>query len=464
MRTTIAITGAVTLATISCGTRGDLPPLPNPTVDGYAAAVQEQFREALASAQSAPDDAPSVGRLCRVLYAYGRTTEAAQCFERASGLEPESFDWLYYWAAIQGELGQTESARMTFEAARKLKPADLAPAIRLADSLAASGSNEEAIGVLTAALEEAPNSPALHYRLGRGYLSLGATEALGHLERAIALDPEYREAHYALANAYREVGRGADAALALANYEASDATPRRHYPDPLIDELAKLTATTAQTLFQEGSELMSAASLPAARDASEAALELDPQHAQAHVNLISVYGQLDDTAKATAHYNEAVALNDELEEAHYNYGVLLAFDDEFDSAIPMFTRALEINPQSAESHGNLGFALEQVGRTSEADEQYELALEDDPSASLANFHLGRRLAERGSYRQALVHIERSLKTESALSPRALYLAALVHRALGNTERASNCAAQCMEKAATYGQHEVVEMISREFER
>ena len=56
-----------------------------------------------------------------MLYAYGRTTEAAQCFERASGLEPESFDWLYYWAAIQGELGQTESARMTFEAAAQVE-------------------------------------------------------------------------------------------------------------------------------------------------------------------------------------------------------------------------------------------------------------------------------------------------------------------------------------------------------
>lgn len=462
--TTIVVTAAVAVTTISCGTRVDLPPLPKPPVDGYASVVQDQFREAFTKAQAAPDDAAAVGGLCRVLYAYGRTAEAAQCFERASGLEPETFEWLYYWGTVQGELGEMESARKTFEAASKLKPADLALAIRLADTLEAAGAHEEAIGVLTAALEEAPQNSAVHYRLGRSSHSLGATVALGHLEQAVTLDPEYREAHYALANAYREAGRGADAALALARYEASDPATRRHYPDPLIDELGKLTASTAQTLFQEGSELLSSGSLAAARDALESVLEIDLGHAQAHVNLISVYGQLGDAAKATAHYQQAIALNDDLEEAHYNYGLLRAFENDFDSAIPAFTRALEVNPQSAESHGNLGFALEQVGRAVEADEQYELALEDDPSATLANFHRGRRLAESGAYRQALTHLERSLKMESATTPRALYIMALVHRTLGDAERARNYAAQCVEKAASYGQHDVVEMISREFER
>ena len=462
--TTLAVTVVVVLTTISCGTSRDLPPLPQSTVDGYALVVQDQFREAFAKAQATPDDATAVGALCRVLYAYGRMAEAAQCFERASGLEPESFDWLYYWGTVQGELGETEPARKTFEAASKLKPADLALAIRLADTLEAAGSQEEAIGVLTTALEEAPENSAVHYRLGRSYHSLGVTESLGHLEQAVTLDPEYREAHYALANAYLEAGRGADAALALTRYEASDPAPRRHYPDPLMDALGKLTAATAQTLFQEGSELMSRGSLVPARDALESVLDIDPRHAQAHVNLISVYGQLGDAAKATAHYQQAIALNDDLEEAHYNYGLLVAFENDFDSAIPAFTRALEINPQSAESHGNLGFALEQVGRAVEADEQYGLALEDDPSATLANFHRGRRLAESGSYRQALTHLERSLKMESATTPRALYIMALVHRTLGDAERARNYAAQCVEKAASYGQHDVVEMISREFER
>ena len=61
--------------------------------------------------------------------------------------------------------------------------------------------------------------------------------------------------------------------------------------------------------------------------AHEAALALDPSIAQAHANLIVLYGRARDWPKAEAHYRAVVALGFNLADAHYDYGVLLGLQE-----------------------------------------------------------------------------------------------------------------------------------------
>ena len=133
-----AATLLISLVLAGCSDRS-LPPLPEPDLAGFAEAVQEQLRSARASAAASENDADSVGRYGRVLYAYGQHRAAAEAFERCRRLEPEEFDWIYLLGVVRADLGQFEHARALFETAAAIRPADLPTAVRLADLLEQAG-------------------------------------------------------------------------------------------------------------------------------------------------------------------------------------------------------------------------------------------------------------------------------------------------------------------------------------
>ena len=105
--------GAILLLAIVAAGCSDtsLPPIPQPSLDGFAAAVQDQLRSGRADAEANPVDAAAIGRFGRVLYTYGQFRAAAECFERCRSLEPEEFEWAYLLGVVRGELGQSDLAR-----------------------------------------------------------------------------------------------------------------------------------------------------------------------------------------------------------------------------------------------------------------------------------------------------------------------------------------------------------------
>ena len=109
-----------------------------------------------------------------------------------------------------------------------------------------------------------------------------------------------------------------------------------------------------------------------ARDAYRRALELDPHHAEAHINL----GRL---------LHEAGRLEDAL--GHYRV-------------------ALQAHPDDSTAAFDLAIALEDVGRTHEAIEAYEQAIHSDPKLADAYFNLARLYEISGKRAAALRHLSK----------------------------------------------------------
>ncbi len=435
-----------------------LAPLPHPVLDEFAAPVQRQLRKALQEAQANPTSAAKVGELGRILFAYGQYQGAAQCFERSRALEPRQFAWAYLLGAARGELGESAAAIAALRVAASLRPADLATSLRLADQLERSGQTDQARAALRTALASSPGAAAAHFRLGRLELGLALPAARSHLEKALELDPDFREARYALSHAYRRAGRHAEATRQLDLYEQLDPRPRRHYDDPLIDGLEAIRASSVQEVFGAGRALQDRGDFDGALAAYTAALEIDPAYAQAHVNLIAIHGQSGRQEQAERHYRRAVELNPAIAEAHYNYGVSRHFAGDYSRAEAAFRKALEINPLDADAQSNLGTSLEKLGRGSEAERHYRLALDSNPAHPLANFHLGRRLTDRGRFREALPFLERSIAQETVGTALHAYLLALVHRQLGEGEAARDRARFAVQQARSRGQADLAAKI------
>lgn len=439
-----------------------LPALPDPVLDGFAQTVREQIRSATERARAEPDSAGAVGALGKVLYAYGQNQAAAACFERCRRLEPQQFEWTYLLAVTRSDLGQTDAALVAFEAAAAMRPNDLPTAVRRADLLELSGERSAAADALQHALQLAPDSAAVHYRLGR--LASGQADggAIQHFEAALAVEPDYREAIYALAQELRFVGREAEAEEQLERYESSRAALRRHYEDPLIDAMDTVRSASAQQVFSDARASQDSGDLEGALALYVSALEIDPNYAQAHVNLIVVYGQLNRHDEVARHYERAVSLNPSIAEAHYNYGVSLHLAADYSGAAAAFRKALAINPQDANAHNNLANALENGRQDSEAARHYRLAIEHDPSHPQANYHLGRRLAERGRYRDALPLLHKALERDNPGAPLQAYLLAVVYRELADPDRAQQYARLALEKARAGGHGEIAARVASDF--
>jgi predicted O-linked N-acetylglucosamine transferase (SPINDLY family) len=108
------------------------------------------------------------------------------------------------------------------------------------------------------------------------------------------------------------------------------------------------------------------------------ALELAPDFAEAHNNLGVALEDQGKAGEAIACYRRALELKPDYAEAHNSLGVALKDQRKLDEAIACCRRALELKPDFAEAFNNLGAAFKDQGKLDEAIACYRRALELKP--------------------------------------------------------------------------------------
>lgn len=103
-----------------------------------------------------------------------------------------------------------------------------------------------------------------------------------------------------------------------------------------------------------------------AREVYQRLLQLDSDHADAHVNLGRLLHEDGAPAAAEKHYRRALEIDPEHETAAYNLGVALEDLGRFRDAIEAYQHALEIDPQNADAHYNLAGLYERRGEKAAA--------------------------------------------------------------------------------------------------
>ena len=335
--------------------------------------------------------------------------------------------------------------------------------MKLAESLLDVGDFDRAQPLFEALRHEPASEPAAEFGLARIAAARNQHDAaVRHLERAVALFPEWGAAYYVLALSYRALGRQDEAKRALERHQQYGS----RWPaidDPVLRSVSALR-DDAQTRLEQGLRLAEAGDAAGAIAAHEAALAIDPTIAQAHANLISLYGRQGNWAKAEEHYRAVVALGFNLGDAHYDYGVLLGLQERWADAADAYRQAIAINPRHAQAHNNLGQILERERRLEEAAAAYREACDSQPTFRLARFNLGRMLIALGRNDEAIGELAKLTEPRDAEAPRYLFALATAHVRAGHRDEGIKWATDARQLALQYGQSELAAAIERDLAR
>jgi len=437
-----------------------LPPLPRLDLTGYLPAVQQQVQQAYGNARTHPDDAAANGALGMVFDAYEQYDAAAICYDRARRLDPRSFRWLYLLGWVQAAQGQHQDAAHTLAEALRINADDTFAKLRRADSLLTIGQLDEAGTIYQQVAMAQPDRADVHYGLGRVSAARGDWQsAMTAYQKACELFPSYGPAHYALATAFRKLGRDAEAQQQLRLYEQDKtAGPPQH--DPLRGDVAMLNLGSAAHI-RRAADLERAGRIDEAIAEEEAALRVDPNAVQAHINLIALYGRVGRLRDATEHYQAAVALDPTQADLHYNYGILLLKQKDDTAAMAAFKETLRLNPHYAEAHSHLGAIYGNRGNISEAIQQFNAALAERPTDRLAHFQLGRMAANEGRYDEAIEHLTQTLVPEDANTPLYLYALGATYARAARPAEALKYLRTAREQATARNQTDLVAAIDRD---
>jgi tetratricopeptide (TPR) repeat protein len=180
------------------------------------------------AAARAPADAEIPYDLGRIYYQTGRHQAAAESFRRATELDPRAYRaWDNLGLATEA-LGDVALAQQHYLKALALVHKDHprydVVYANFADLLIKLGNHQRAFDLAAEAAERNPHEPRNFFLAGKALVQLGRGDvSVRWFEQAIALNPDYPEPHYVLAQVYRRLGRDADAARALKTFQAASA-------------------------------------------------------------------------------------------------------------------------------------------------------------------------------------------------------------------------------------------------
>jgi tetratricopeptide (TPR) repeat protein len=240
------------------------------------------------------------------------------------------------------------------------------------------------------------------YDFGRNYLSLGfAFFDRGYFEQAevfykqaVKEEPQSAEALYGLGSAYLQQQRAS---------EARDCFERA------LQLRASYPGTTPNAWNNLGILAAREGNTEIAIQKFQRALQIDPEHSIALLNLGNAYRQRKDWPQAEQTLKRALALNPDDAEANYSLGMVYAQQNDTERAYEYLQKALASRPAYPEALNNLGILYVRTGRREEAKHSFEESIRVAPGYDQAYLNLARICVLEGERERAKTILQELLK-------------------------------------------------------
>ena len=441
------------------GPAGGLPVI---DVAGLPGGAGKAIGDAYADARAHPADVEAVGRLAITLHAWEQWDGAAATYEVARRLASRDRRWWYLAGLLETARGRHGDALPLLERAAALAPGDLAGRLRVAEALLETGDLKGSEPLLLDLAREPRTAAPAEYGAGRVAMARADyAGAIVHFQRAVTAFPKFGAAHYALALAYRRLGRTDEAEKALDRQQQCVAC----WPatEDAVAALIPAAREDAAAVLKRGIQAATEGNVQGAIDAHERALVLSPGLVQARVNLITLYGRSQRWTDAEKQYREVMASDRNVGEAHANYAQVLIAQRRAADAIPVFRDAIASSPGDGVARNGLGLALEMTGDAAGALAAYQQAVTDAPTLRVARFNYGRALVAAGRLKEAIAEFGKLQKPEDEETARYLFALSAARVRAGDIEGGRSQALAALEMARRYGQTDLAATIQRDLQ-
>jgi tetratricopeptide (TPR) repeat protein len=415
--------------------------------------VRDLVDQYVALVRAEPRSASAHGKLGLVYEANDLTIPAETSFANAAALDPAEPLWRYHRSVVLRDLGRADEAnRLLVESAKELLK-DAGVQHRLGTVLLELGDLPGAEAAFQRALQYAPEDPSC--LVGLALVNVRRSEwsaAVDLCQRALARDPDFRPAHYALGLAYRGLGdeRSAAASLALGadgktrylddgfsaelkGYRVNlasqiteakmlDAAGRGDQALATWARIARRHPDDKSVLASYGASLLQKGRTDEAVAQLKKSLALDEKQTAPHVLLAEALLQSDQMEEAQAHADRAVALGPLVANTHKTRARVLARRKWFEEAYQELRRAAELEPRDPVALAALSEISLLSGHSDEAISWCRKALELDPSSLPVRVNLARLTFNSGDAEAARIQVKELLNLAPD-NPRVQALAA-----------------------------------------
>jgi len=404
---------------------------------GLALAAAARYAEAESALQQAlAEDRDADFPYAEVCEALGRTYEAL-------GKPDAAYDIYRQLAAELPRRHDHAAAEAILRRMLALNPADVETLESLGWALYNQNKTAESLNVFLEGAGLREEWAPFHSGLGLTYVRLGNyEEALREFDRALALDPEDREALLGKGTLLRQVGDLQGSLTVLRRLAALTADPQYTFELGMTYQTAGESALAVGAFVETARQLLEQGQPQAAQAVAERAIyQLDPNASEAHLlRGLALYAQdryaeaiealkqaLALAPSAEVHYrlaqayheseqfdlalgaiNQALELRPDWPVAQAQKGAILRHLECYDAALQLLDEVLAQEPDSPWTHAERGAVLSDLGRTEEALEAFRTAISLEPEYFYANAQLGMLLVGAGRYAEALPVLEYAL--------------------------------------------------------
>ncbi|MFL6336855.1 MAG: tetratricopeptide repeat protein [Pyrinomonadaceae bacterium] len=344
---------------------------------------------------------------------------------------------------------------------------------------------------LAASCTSPEKAKAEHVARGEAFLQKRSwQEASIEFRNAIQIDDSLAAAHWGLAQAYEQLGRGGEyieelqrtvkldpanvqARLRLANgYLAAYGQQKRPEflaeAERLANEVAAREPSNPDGRILQANVVFFKGDTAKAEVMIKEAVALDPRRVESHLGLARFYLQTNRPQDAERVFNEAISVNDRSSLAHVEYGKFLTQSGRAADAEAQFRKAVEVDPENRdvawvlasyylvnnrldkaeeaykswaqldwdkpEGKARLADYYATVGRFDDAANLYQEIIKAAPDYARGHYRLGEISLQRGDAQGAAAHAEELLK-RNPKDPDALFLRARTRVAAGKLKDA-----------------------------
>ncbi len=394
------------------GSKDGLVPIPNPLLDRFEEAVNQQLREkrqevdALAGKPGVNPQqlASAYGELGQLYHAYELTEAAGACYRNALVLDSSNLEWRYSLGYLLQSVGQYSEALDLYQGMKtsgQNPHLDYLVYIRIGECYRNLNQPDQAKGSIEAAFRINPEGPAVLARLGEiALVEKRYDDAIKYLVSALEKQPAANKLHYPLGMAYRGAGDMEKARHHMSKYGMVDVQP----PDPVKTRFKKLVIGY-HTHLLSGKLAFSAKRYSEAIGAFRKAIEANPEKPGAKVDLGAALAKLGKYKQAVIQFEAAIKLAPDNDAAHYNLGKVYAFFGNHKKAIEHLQVVIEKNPKDSQAHLALANALRNEQQLEKAIEHYKTALSLDPGFIWGWVDMSSALSSIGQHNEALKVLE-----------------------------------------------------------